>query len=81
MSATIQSPRHHALRAWLKACRKKTGQTQAAVASRLGRYQSYVSDVESGQRRVDVVEFLAFAEVLGFDPRKAIARLIKVARK
>ncbi|MGY2803432.1 hypothetical protein [Bradyrhizobium sp. USDA 4506] len=34
--------------------------------------------VEVGQRKVDVVELLAFAEAIGFDPREAIKYLLSV---
>jgi transcriptional regulator with XRE-family HTH domain len=78
MSRTLRSPRHEALRAVLVEKRKKAGLTQAEVAAKLGRYQSFVATVESGQRRVDVMEFLAFAEAIGFDPRDAIRRLAQV---
>lgn len=54
--------------------------TQADVAARLGVYQSLIARLESGERRVDVVEFLELAEILGFDPVKAIAALKKVSR-
>jgi transcriptional regulator with XRE-family HTH domain len=52
--------------------RKAAGLTQADLARRVGRYQSYIADVERGQRRVDVVEFLDLAEVLKLDPAKAV---------
>ena len=35
------------------------------MAKRLGKPQSYVSKCESGERRVDVVELLQFAELYG----------------
>jgi transcriptional regulator with XRE-family HTH domain len=54
-----------------------SGLTQAEVAKRLGEYQSFVARLESGQRRVDVVEFLALSEVLKFDPAKAIRNISK----
>ena len=76
MSRTLQSTRHEALRAFLIERRKKARLTQQDVAAKLKRYQSYVATVEAGQRRVDVVEFLAFAEAIGFDPRDAIKRLM-----
>jgi hypothetical protein len=44
---------------------------------RLGRYQSVVALVEGRQRRVDVIEFLDFAETIGFDPQKAIRRIAR----
>ncbi len=78
MSQSLQSPRHEALRALLVERRKKAGLTQAAVAAKLGRYQSFVATVESGQRRIDVVEFLDFATAIGFDARDAIKKLMSV---
>lgn len=52
--------------------------TQADLAARLGEYQSFVARLESGQRRVDVVEFLELADAIGFDPAKSISGLKKV---
>jgi transcriptional regulator with XRE-family HTH domain len=37
------------------------------VARRLGKPQSFVSKCESGERRVDLVELLAFAKLYGVD--------------
>lgn len=45
----------------LKAARLEAGLTQAQVAKKLGRPQSHISNVESGQQRVDVVELKRFA--------------------
>jgi transcriptional regulator with XRE-family HTH domain len=47
----------------LRAARKERNLTQADVARRLGRPQSFVSKCESGERRVDVVELAAFAKL------------------
>jgi transcriptional regulator with XRE-family HTH domain len=41
--------------------------TQYDLAAKLGRPQSYVSAIEKGQQRVSVLEFLEFAEAIGFD--------------
>lgn len=78
MSETLQSPRHHALCAALAERRLAAGLTQLEVAKRLGRYQSYIAHVESGQRRIDVVEFLALAEAIGFNPTNLIKRLFAI---
>lgn len=80
MSRTLRSARHETLIALLVEKRREAGLTQAQVARRLKRYQSYVATVESGQRRIDVVEFLDFAEAIGFDPREAIRRLRAINR-
>jgi transcriptional regulator with XRE-family HTH domain len=61
--------------------RKKAGLRQIDVAKRLGRYQSYVAYVETGQMLIDVAEFLELAEGIGFDPREAITRLVRNAKK
>ncbi|HEY0003842.1 MAG TPA: helix-turn-helix transcriptional regulator [Pyrinomonadaceae bacterium] len=55
--------------------RKKSGLSQQEVADRLGRPQTYVSKCELGTRRMDVVEFLKMADVVGFDPAALIRKL------
>jgi transcriptional regulator with XRE-family HTH domain len=48
--------------------RLSAGLTQEEVARRLGRPQSFVSKCESGERRVDVAELLAFCKAIRIDP-------------
>ena len=57
---------------FLIAKREAAELTQAELAKKLGEYQSFVARMESGQRRIDVVEFLNLARVLNFDAAKAI---------
>ncbi len=78
MAKTLGSPRQKALIDLIVERREAAGLTQAELARRLGEYQSFVARLESGQRRVDVVEFLALAEVLRFDPAKLLAAVRKV---
>ena len=47
----------------LKKARLDVGLTQAQVAKKLDRPQSHISNVESGQQRVDVVELKRFAKI------------------
>jgi hypothetical protein len=47
---------------------------------KLGQYQSFVARAESGQRRIDVVELLQWAEALDFDPKTAIKHLESIKR-
>lgn len=63
------------LQQMLVEARRKSGLSQQEVADRLGRPQTYVSKCELGTRRMDVVEFLEMAEVLGFDPAAFIRKL------
>lgn len=55
------------------------GLTQAELARRLGRHQSFVSKYERGERRIDVIEFIALAKALNLDPGKVIGRLQRPA--
>lgn len=80
MPNSLRSPRHEALRKLIAKERKSAGLTQADVAAKVRRYQSYVANVESGQRRVDVVEFLELAEAIGFNPQTALRKLSKIKR-
>jgi transcriptional regulator with XRE-family HTH domain len=54
----------------LRRAREDASLTQAEVARRLRRPQSFVSKCESGERRVDIVEMASFCRVyrkpLGF---------------
>jgi transcriptional regulator with XRE-family HTH domain len=75
---SIGSARHRALIELLIAKRLAAGLTQAELAKQIGEYQSFVARLESGQRRVDVIEFLELAEVLGFDAVRTMAALRKM---
>ena len=70
LSKTLGTVRHNALIAFLTAKRHAAGMSQSDLADALGEYQSFVARMESGQRRVDVIEFENLAEILGFDPRE-----------
>ena len=52
----------------LRAAREKAGLSQVAVAKVIGRNQRFVSHCETGQRRVDVVEFRDFCRVYHLPP-------------
>jgi len=54
-------PRYQMLISKLRDARREMGLTQAEVARRLRRPQSFVSKVESGERRIDPVELYEFA--------------------
>jgi transcriptional regulator with XRE-family HTH domain len=74
------SPRHETLRRLLKERRERANLSQQDVAGRIGRGQTFVSAVERGQHRVSVLEFLDFAEAIGFDAA-AVLRRVKAAKR
>ena len=80
MARSIDSPRHPAIAALLIAERNKAGLRQVDLAKKLKRGQDYISYVETGRKVVDVVEFLEWAEAIGFDPAKAIRELYKIRK-
>src|SRR3978361_1275322 len=56
--------------------RKAAGPTQQALAVRLKKPQSFVAKYEGGERRLDVVEFIAIARALGANPLKLMAAFV-----
>ncbi|MGB9366769.1 MAG: helix-turn-helix transcriptional regulator [Xanthobacteraceae bacterium] len=76
MARTFATKRHATLVAFLKKKRNDADLTQVQIAKKLGRYQSFITDYERGQKRIDAVELVQIAEAIGFDPVEAI-RLIK----
>jgi transcriptional regulator with XRE-family HTH domain len=59
----------------LIAARRRAGLTQNDLAKRLKRPQSFVSKFETGERRLDVIEFLDVARALRLDPIRVISEL------
>lgn len=59
------------------AARKKARLTQQELAKQLGKPQSFVAKYEGGERRLDVVEFLAIARALGADPIAIVRALLR----
>lgn len=56
------------LRSQFVQVRKGSGLTQADLAERLGRPQSFVSKYERGERRLDLIEFCDVCRALRVDP-------------
>jgi transcriptional regulator with XRE-family HTH domain len=79
MSRSIHSPSYAALREMLIAARRSAGLTQDEVARRLERPQSFVAKYEGGERRLDVVEFIALARALEQDPLVLFRNLVDAA--
>ena len=75
MSRSRLSPRYARVCQLLIEARLAAGLTQVDLAERLHRPQSYVSKYESGERRLDVVEFLEVADGIGVDAGDIVAAL------
>jgi transcriptional regulator with XRE-family HTH domain len=65
MTRSSQSKQYAYLVERLFKARKEARLTQVQVAKKLNRPQSHISNVESGQQRVDVIELQKFAKIYG----------------
>jgi transcriptional regulator with XRE-family HTH domain len=63
MKKTIYSDEHKHLIGRLKRARKEANLGQQEAAKLLGKTQSYISKIESGQRRVDLVQLKEFSKI------------------
>lgn len=68
MRKTIYSTEHKELVKRLKKARIEAGLGQVEAAKKLGRTQSYISKLESGQRRIDVIQVRELAEIYRKSP-------------
>ena len=63
MPRAIYTKDHNTIVARLKQARIDAGLGQVEIAEKLGKTQSYVSKIESGQRRFDVLQLKEFAKL------------------
>lgn len=75
MAKSVHSERHRLIATALAEQRRAKGLSQAEVAKAFGRHQPFIANIESGERRVDLVELLMIADVIGLDVDALIARL------
>jgi len=72
---SVFSPAYRLFLRLLREARARAGVTQAQAARQLGRPQSFISKCESGERRIDVVEFLLLCDAYSCDPGEIIEQL------
>lgn len=77
MRKSVYSQESKVLAETLVEARKKAGLHQAEVAVRMGNDQTIISNIERGQRRVDVIEFRDFANAVEYDPVDLYKRLVE----
>lgn len=77
MVKSTGTARYTKLRKILIDSRKAAGLTQQQLARLLGRPQSYVSKFETGERRLDIVEFVAICEALRRDAFDCLREVLR----
>jgi predicted transcriptional regulator len=75
MPKTITSPLQKKLAAMFVEQRKKAGLRQVDLAKKIGVYQSWIAHMESGQRRIDVVELIELSRAIGFVAADMVRKL------
>jgi len=71
----VFTPEYDHLREVLIGARHEAGLSQAALAARLGRTSGYIALFETGQRRLDVLDFHNLVAALGHDPADVAQRV------
>lgn len=75
MATSLHTAAHRELVSAAVALRKRAGLTQRQLAERLGREQNFVGRIETGQRRIDLVEWVMLCRASGVDPVKEMPAL------
>jgi transcriptional regulator with XRE-family HTH domain len=71
----LERQKYEYLRSELKKTRLAAGLLQTDLAKVLKKPQSYISKVESGERSLDIIEFVDYCKGLGLEPSKWLKRL------
>ncbi len=64
-STSLYSSEYDTLRLWLKDARKSSGFSIRELASRLEVHHSIVGKVESGDRKLELFEFISYCNAIG----------------
>ena len=76
MPSSIFDSAHIVLVELLIEARKSLGLNQTQLGARVGRGQGFISLIERWQRRVDIIEFVALARALEWDPQSMFSKLL-----
>lgn len=67
MAKTLYRTENSVLREMLRDAREQAGLTQSDVSRSIGKSQTFLSDVERGVRRLDVIELWEICQAMGLD--------------
>lgn len=80
MVKSLHTPQYGVFRSLMADLRVTAKLPQSELAARLGAPQSFVSKYESGERRLDVIEFVSVCDALGVAPDLILKKLVKTLR-
>lgn len=77
----LRTAAHQALLRILVRARDRADFTQTELAHRLGRSQSWVSNIERGERRLEAIEFAQLCRELNLQPGRVLGQLPLPSRR
>jgi transcriptional regulator with XRE-family HTH domain len=73
----LERQKYSLLRSELLNARIAAGYRQIDVAKVLQKPQSYISKIESGERAIDIIEFINYCEAIDLNPVSFLFNLIR----
>ena len=81
MARSTHHQHYRSFLALLRDLREQAGVTQVELGNRVANTQTFISKIERGERRVDVVEFTEICEALEIDVSTAFQRFLDVRKR
>lgn len=81
MKSSPYSSHYEKLRTWMKEQRDARGLSLRDVAEAMGRHHSVVGKMEQDRRKIEILEFVRYCQVLGVDPHEGLDVLVKSLRE
>lgn len=78
---TIYSPESEVFCKWLRAQREAKGLTMRDAGKIIDKPHTFIAKIEAGERRLDVIEYLWYCEMLGFDPHTGLDSMLAYQKK
>ena len=77
MAKAQQNIFYRKLPSFLRQMRENKGLTQRELGKIINKPQSYIYNCETGNRRVDITEFVLWAKACGINPKAAFTKMLK----
>jgi len=77
MKSSPYSSHYEKLRTWLKHQRDESGLSLRDAADALGRHHSVLGKMEQDRRKIEILEFVRYCQVIGADPHEGLDVVIQ----
>lgn len=81
LKKTITTREYGVFLHWLKQQRLNQGLTMRDVAKQINKPHSWIAKTESGERRLDVMEYVSYCLALKIEPQKGIKHIKEMLTK